>query len=71
MIYDEHDSAVRCKYLAGDNVGRRRRWSEEGRGEFLVHLPRQLEGYKRHEAIYRGEGLRPEVPVPPRVIVGM
>jgi hypothetical protein len=46
-------------------------WSEEGRGEFLVHLPRPLKGYKRHEAIHRGEGLRPEVSVRARVIVGM
>ena len=71
MIYDKHDSTFRCKYLAGYNVGRRRRWSEEERGGFLVHLPRPLKGCKRHETIYGGEGLRPEVPVPPRVIVGM
>ena len=71
MIYEKHDSTFRCKYLAGGNVGRRRRWSEEGRGEVLVHLPRPQQGYKRHGAIYRGERLRPEVPVPPRVIVGL
>ena len=30
VIYDEHDSTFRCKYLVADNVGRRRRWNEEG-----------------------------------------
>ena len=53
MIYDKHDSTFRCKYLAGDTVGRRRRLNEEGMGDFLIHLPRPLKGYKRHEAIYR------------------
>jgi hypothetical protein len=40
------------------------------RGKFLVHLPRPPKGYKRHKAIYRGEGPRPEVPVAQEKLFG-